>query len=420
MKFWNWFERSLLLVLCLLLLTQSVYIPQTTVDKVRQYTGNLEFDYFTWEVNSLLLKLGQSGLQINDRVNAVTQHNLAVSYFSLVQKEETLAGQISQIYANPAVSDPQNQASDLLNQQTQIQKMLDEMAPLVEDILQDQVSQVLAENGLTLGGQPTPSLLYHTTPLPKALIVSPRDVIRQDVNISLLANLSLEQITELENTISKALNVSVLIEDIGGVGVYPTMVMQSSSPTWVIQTIAHEWTHNYLSLHPLGLNYDTTAELRTMNETTADIVGTEIGAKVIERFYPEWKSASSLPGSSRYGMADNALSDDTFDFNKEMHTTRVHVDELLAAGKIDEAESYMEQRRQVFIAHGYLIRKLNQAYFAFHGAYAETAEGAAGADPVGPAVRALRQQSQSLADFLEKISWMTSFTQLQQAVGAKQ
>lgn len=420
MKFWTWFERSLLLLLCLLLLTQSVYIPQTTVDKVRQYTGTLEFDYFTWEVNSLLLKLGQSGLQINNRVDSSTQHSLVTSYFSLVQKEESLDGQISEIYANPAVTDPHNQAADLLTQQAQVQKMLDEMAPLVEEILQNQVSQVLAENGLTLGGQPTPSLLYHTTPLPKALIVSPRDVIRQDVNISLLANISLEQITELETTISKALNVSVLIEDIGGVGVYPTMVMQSSSPTWVIQTIAHEWTHNYLSLHPLGVNYDTTAELRTMNETTADIVGTEIGKQVIARFYPEWKSASRLPGRTRFGMADNSLSDDTFDFNKEMHTTRVHVDELLKAGKIDEAESYMEQRRQVFVAHGYLIRKLNQAYFAFHGAYAETTEGAAGADPVGPAVRALRQQSKSLADFLETISWMTSFTQLQQAVGIRQ
>jgi hypothetical protein len=99
-----------------------------------------------------------------------------------------------------------------------------------------------------------------------------------------------------------------------------------------------------------------------------------------------------------------------------MHETRVTTDKLLADGKIDEAESYMEKRRQVFWDNGYLLRKLNQAYFAFHGAYADVPGGAAGEDPVGPAVRALRAKSDSLADFINKIAWMTSFQQLQQAI----
>jgi hypothetical protein len=402
-----------------LLLNQSIYIPQDTTDKVRQYTGHIEFDYFTWTVNSWLLKMGESGLDLSDSVNAETQHRLVSSYFDLVKQEENLAAKISQIYTDPTIQDPQKKAAALLDQQTQDQNLLDEMAPVVESILENQVSQVLADAGLTLGGQPTPSVLFHTTPLPKALIVSPRDTIRQDVNISLLANLSLEQITELESTISKKLNVSVLIVDIGGVGVYPTMVMQSSSPTWVITTIAHEWTHNFLTLRPLGMNYDTDNPLRTMNETTAEIVGTEIGNRVIARFYPELKSASSLPAQSRYGMADTSAAVEPFDFDKEMHTTRVHVDELLKEGKIDEAENYMEQRRQVFVENGYLVRKINQAYFAFYGAYAENAVGAAGEDPVGPAVRKLRAQSSSVADFLNRISWMTSFSQLQKAVAVK-
>jgi hypothetical protein len=76
----------------------------------------------------------------------------------------------------------------------------------------------------------------------------------------------------------------------------------------------------------------------------------------------------------------------------------------------------MEQRREFFWKNGYLIRKLNQAYFAFYGAYADVPGGAAGEDPVGPAVRALRAQSPSLADFVNTIAWMTSFEQLQQAI----
>ena len=76
----------------------------------------------------------------------------------------------------------------------------------------------------------------------------------------------------------------------------------------------------------------------------------------------------------------------------------------------------METRRQVFWEHGYRIRKLNQAYFAFYGAYADLPGGAAGEDPVGEAVRSLRAESSTLADFLKHISWMTSFEQLQKAV----
>jgi hypothetical protein len=76
----------------------------------------------------------------------------------------------------------------------------------------------------------------------------------------------------------------------------------------------------------------------------------------------------------------------------------------------------MEARRQVFWENGYLLRKLNQAYFAFHGAYADQPGGAAGEDPVGPAVRALREQSASLADFINTIAWMTSFEELLEAI----
>ena len=88
------------------------------------------------------------------------------------------------------------------------------------------------------------------------------------------------------------------------------------------------------------------------------------------------------------------------------------VDQLLAEGKIEEAEQYMEERREVFWENGYQIRKLNQAYFAFHGAYADQPGGSAGEDPVGVAVRQLRAQSDSLRDFIRAVSKVKSFEQL--------
>ncbi len=416
MTFFSRIKRILVVFISVLLLTQSVFVPTDLTDRVRQYTGGIEFDYVKWELDSLALKVGISGLNPVDHLNPDTQKRIVNEYFDLVSQYFTLENKIEMIYADPAVKDPATSAAVELKQQADLQKFLDRLAPIAESILQNQVTSVLNEDGLTLGGQPIPSVLYHTTPLPKALIVSPRDVIRQDVNISLLANLTLEQITALEDKISKALNVSVLVVDIGGVGVYPTMVQSTSNLNWVVNTIAHEWTHNFLAFRPLGWNYDTNAQLRTMNETTASIVGTEVGDQVISQYYPEYAPQSSVPDQATNKAAGVSLQTSTFDFNHEMHETRVKADELLKEGKINEAETYMEQRRQVFVAHGYMIRKLNQAYFAFYGAYADVPGGAAGEDPVGPAVRELRQQSGSLSEFLNQISWMSSFDQLQKVV----
>jgi hypothetical protein len=97
-----------------------------------------------------------------------------------------------------------------------------------------------------------------------------------------------------------------------------------------------------------------------------------------------------------------------------MHSTRVRVDELLAQGKVGEAEQYMEERRLMFWDHGYVIRKLNQAYFAFYGSYADVPVGPAGEDPVGAAVRELRAQSETLAEFLNRMAGLTSFDGLQE------
>jgi hypothetical protein len=193
------------------------------------------------------------------------------------------------------------------------------------------------------------------------------------------------------------------------------MVMQSTSLNWLAEVISHEWTHNFLTLRPLGVSYLTSPELRTMNETAASIAGKEIGRAVIERYYPELlpPPPEEPPPAPK---PTEAPEPPAFDFRAEMRITRERTDELLEQSKIEEAEAYMEARRQVFWEHGYRIRKLNQAYFAFYGAYADLPGGAAGDDPVGEAVRDLRAQSPSLADFLKRISWMTSFEQLQKAV----
>ncbi len=403
-----------LIFFCFLAVIFTLSTPSlsTPAQKARQYTRPVEFDYFSWDINAFLTKIGQSGMNPLHALNAGQQHQLVMRYFDLTDQLEAVQAEIYQIYTDPSVEDPEFTAWAELEQQKMLQTSIASLTPMAESILQGQVTEILVEEGIARLGEAVPPLLFHTTPLPKALIASPRDNIQQDVNISLLADLTLEQIDQLENQVEKATGESVLIVDVGGIGIYPTMVMRSSNFPWVIDTISHEWTHNYLTVRPLGLNYDTTPELRTMNETAASISGTEISRKVLERYYPEY--LSTLMDDQK--LASLKWPDETFDFRAEMHATRVRVDEMLAAGMIAEAEEYMEERRILFVAHGYEIRKLNQAYFAFHGAYADAPGGAAGEDPVGPAVRKLREQSASLADFLRTIGKMNSFEDLQTAI----
>ena len=416
-------EYIVISVLGIAALTGSAPRPQDQIDRVRAYTRDIEFDYVSWMVNAIDLKIQQGAVGLPGYLDREESTRAVSDYLHLTQQIIDAEDALNRVYADPAVTDKKAASAHVRAELNSLDAQQAAVAPIAEGILQGQVSQVAADLGLTTLGQPIPSVLYHMTSVPDALIVSPQDKIEQTANISITPGLAADQQTALEDRVDKGLNVSSLVVPIGGVGVYPTMIMRTTDLNWLTSTIGHEWTHNFLEFRPLGLLYDKTPELRTMNETTADIVGGEIGAEVLQTFYPNFHA--SLRPSLDLTLVDlpfshpdpGSLTRPPFDFRAEMHTTRVNVDAMLAKGQIAQAESYMEQRRQIFVQNGYYIRRLNQAYFAFYGAYADVPGGAAGEDPVGPAVRALRARSQSLADFLNRISWMTSFDQLKQAVG---
>ncbi|MEO8357963.1 MAG: hypothetical protein ABI621_18820 [Chloroflexota bacterium] len=389
-------------------------------DRVRAYTREIEFDYPNWVGDAAWTKLQQGAIGAPFLFERGTNKHLVFEYLRITQQLQQAEISIEQIYANPDITEKESTSAHVRAQRDKLIARQNLIAPLAEATLQGQVVEALADLGLTTAGQTIPPVLYHTSPTPLALIVAPRDRILQITNISILPTLTLDEQIKLEDRVSDSLDVSTLVVAIGGVGVYPTMVMETTDLRWILDTIAHEWIHNYLNLRPLGLNYTTTPELRTMNETTASIAGNEIGTYVLRHFYPEMLGSS--PSRNLVSFKESPLPSSgfdeppPFDYRAEMHATRVKADELLAQGKIEEAEEYMEQRREVFWQNGYLIRKLNQAYFAFHGAYADVPGGAAGEDPVGPAVRALREQSDSLEEFINTIAWMTSFEKLQQTI----
>ena len=403
-----------LLLFAYLLSSSTWLVPANPADAARRYTRPVEFDFVGWTLNALGIKLGQAVIDTPFYFTPTTSHKLVIDYFHLMDNILADENKLQLIYTDPQVKNPNTASASLRADLAGLYIRERQAAPMAEAILQEQVSATLADLGLTSGGQPIPPVWFHITPLPYNLIISPRGKIQEDASISLITDLTVDQQVNLENQVSQGLNVSSLVVPVGGIGTYPTMIERSTALDWLADTIAHEWTHNWLTLRPLGLNYETSPELRTMNETTASISGTEISRIVLQEYYPKeyplyatWAREIGLPLSPTHS---------NFDFRVEMHTTRVHVDELLAAGKITEAETYMEQRRQVFWDNGYPIRKLNQAYFAFYGAYADIPGGAAGEDPVGPAVRALRAQSSSLTTFLKRIAQMSSFKELEEAL----
>jgi hypothetical protein len=406
-----------LILLSIVLLVQSSAIPIDETGRVRKYTQETEFDFVTWTVDALMLKQAQAALSLPSFLSASQQHQLVKAYLGLVDQRNQVRAKIDRIYANPEVKDPATQSKFLIAQLNDLDALQKQSAPIIESILQDQVSATIHDMGLSLGGQPIPPVVYHVTDLPLALIVSPRNVIRQDADISLLPGMTASEMAVLEKKVEKDMNVSALVVPVGGIGIYPPMVMSTTDLPWLVEVIAHEWTHNYLTLRPLGLSYESTAEMRSINETTASISGNEIGQAVVEKYYPEYiepDPPATSSGTSKPAQTGNEKP--AFNYRAEMHTTRVTADKLLAEGKIDEAEQYMESQRQVFWQNGYQIRRLNQAYFAFYGAYADVPGGAAGTDPVGPAVRALRAQSGSLANFINRISWITSFDELKKMI----
>jgi hypothetical protein len=267
-----------------------------------------------------------------------------------------------------------------------------------------------------VAGEVVPPVLFRFTPIPMGLIISPRDAIRTDANIQLLPGLTLEQQIALEAEAERRLGVSALVVPFGGLGTFPTMIMESSWTSWVVEAVTHEWVHIYLFLTPLGMGYETSPQLRTINETVASLVGKDIGALVIRDNYPEWAAADS----AGHGLA---APQQEFDFQHEMYVTRVETDRLLGLGKIEEAEAYMEARREYLMAHfaehGRVIRRLNQAYFAFYGTYADS-KGERGEDPVGPAVVRLYEQCPTAGAFLRVVSQVTSFAKLEELASGGQ
>ena len=304
----------------------------------------------------------------------------------------------------------QASARDLHEETAKMQALLDEteaMASAVsggaEETIESYISAVLVDEGLALFGDVVfPPVDVRLTQPPKLLVVSPRERIERKHDALLRPDVRLSEREAVEYRILRKDNLAALVEDIGGLATFPASVANGHPMRWTVQASAHEWLHHYFFFKPLGQHMFDDDEMFQLNETIANVAGKEIGGRAYEKM-----SEDALTQERAYsGGATNGGEPPRFDFGAEMRETRQRVDEMLEAGRVEEAEAYMEERRRVFVENGYAIRKMNQAYFAFYGTYADLP---AAVSPIGDQVNRFRELVPDLGDFIRVVSGISSY-----------
>lgn len=277
----------------------------------------------------------------------------------------------------------------------------------VEATLEQWINQAVTNEGLQRGlplftgiRQTWPPVDFELTTPPQLLVRSPRDKIQRLGDTLLRSGLSLRQIEAIEKEADTKQIVSIVVP-LGGIAAYPAIVDGTTDYNSLLDTAAHEWTHHYLAFYPLGQQFFRGGDYETLNETTANIVGQEIG-NLVRKAHPV-TFAPGQDGSPPPGPAP------TVDFSTEMHSLRLRVDALLAAGKVTEAEQAMNDERIYLGQHGITIREINQAYFAFYGTYANTP---ASSNPVGPKVEEVWTLTQDVGKFLRAMRNVKSVADL--------
>lgn len=381
--------------------TASAPAQYALLVEVDSITAAHQFDFIDWEFGAIASEIQRRWYPPPLPAAESDQQALVLTFLQQEERIAELKYKLNELVAGSASSS--QETTSLAQELTEIRGAQTSIKPQIEMILARQVEAVLRDEGFTTAGYVFPPVAFRFVDPPTGLILSPRDKIQNKHFVGLQPGLDSSQRAEIERMLDQRGDVSSYITDIGGLGSYPTMVIGHAFLPYLINTIAHEWTHNYLYTFPTNVawSYQTQPQLMTINETTATLVGGEISHKVITRFYPDW--VEQLPPVDHTGQA---LPAEPSEFFLTMRYIRQEVDRLLAASKIEAAEEFMEIERLKLVEKGHHLRKLNQAYFAFHGSYALSP---ASIDPIGPQIRQLRASYPSLKAFLDRVGWLNSY-----------
>jgi hypothetical protein len=369
------------------------------------------YSLVVWEARNLLSKwTHRLGTYLPWRSQpALTGRALAEEYLELGAEVRRLRGKIDRAAATGdavAVASTEDSLSE-------VESARGRMRGAVEEVIESAISGVLSDLDIgSWGPFDYPPVDIRLDEPPRVLITSPRDRIARSHEALVSVDITVQEREALESALLQNDDLSALVLDIGGVATYPAIVAGTGDLRRTLQTAAHEWVHHYLVAHlrPLGLRVFAAPEMLVINETLSDMAGREIGDLA---FLALGGAIEPPVDPSAEGERDPQLADTgRFDFGSEMRETRLRVDELLALGDIDEAEAYMDRRRELFVDSGFYIRKLNQAYFAFNGTYAEQPESSS---PVGAQMRDIRSAGPDVSALIATVSRVSTIAEFEEA-----
>ena len=375
--------------------------------QLSQIAKPYSFSLAEWEFETISSEIRNFFSGKEDKIE--DEAGLVREYFNDVGRIKTLNTQIQSI-----VADGQGDLASLNTELNGLEERRAVLKDKVERIIAKQITETLAEQGIF---NPIdeyiklkvsfPPLSFELEKPPNLLVISPRDRIESIREVLLKPETHLAEKEDIEARVDE-LGVSSLVVTIGGMATYPSFVTDDLSLQFTIYAATEEWVHQYLAFKPMGFLYlldlagvSPNYEIATMNETLAGMVSKEIGAIVYDKYYTQNENIES--------QEQTVKSD--FDFNLEMRELRRSVDKYLEQGEIEQAEALMEQKRQCLASQGYYIRKLNQAFFAFYGTYADSPTSVS---PIGRDLQELRSQSASLKAFLNTVAAMNSYQDLKE------
>ncbi|MBL76172.1 MAG: hypothetical protein CL763_04540 [Chloroflexi bacterium] len=363
---------------------------------------------FQWEVSNFFDKWTYQSINLfKAELNEKEQREKVAEFFQNIKLLNSRKTELDYLIARDS-----NQAMIFAvdSKISDLRMEIDKDMPFIEEFLESEVSQVLSAQEIIdeLGPIHWPPVDFTFESNGLLLVISPRNKIFREKEYLLLPTLSkLEQIA-IEDEIEKNYpDLSALVIRIGGVATYPAQVRLNSSLHTTLNLIAHEWLHHWLIFRPLGQKWFAGGELQAINETVANIFAEEIGDAAYESvtgekiFRKPW-----VPTQSKEEM----IQAGEFNFKREMRKTRIELDRLLADGLIEYSEKYLEERRKLFVKEGYNLRKLNNAWFAFHGSYGNSS---ASVSPIESQLRMIRFASINLRDFLNQVKNISQDGQLQ-------
>ncbi|MFZ4815193.1 MAG: hypothetical protein ACOYL5_11710, partial [Phototrophicaceae bacterium] len=270
-RLWRVLAWIVRLGVMLTVLRHSVYATGEPYYDLAAVINGASFDYVGWEAHAIAAKLtgaSRDGLALDEPERAA----FVRAYFDDLAHVHQAEAQVTALYADPNQRDPEQASAPFRAERDRLRASLNARQSTVEAALEAQVGGVLREHGFTF-----PPLANRFTGQTLLLVTSPRNQITLEYAFTLNA-IPVDQRDAIERRIITEQGMSALIVPIGGMALYPAMIVESANLPYIIETFAHEWLHHYFMFTPLGwqTEFAQNPEARIINESSATLFGQEI------------------------------------------------------------------------------------------------------------------------------------------------